>query len=162
MMTILNLALPFFGIILAAFIAAKAFRLPEEGLGWLNILIVYLALPAMIFLTVAAAPFEKLIEWPFVLAGIGPEFPLTVVMKLIVHPALVYGLLMMMGWRDPLWLSGARMMAALPTAANAFVLASHYKRYIEGASSSILVTTLISALTLPTLVYAAQQGMFAP
>ena len=68
MIIILNLALPFFGLILAGFIAAKVFKLPEDGLAWLNILIVYFALPALIFLTVAAAPFEKLIDWPFVLA----------------------------------------------------------------------------------------------
>ena len=68
MATILNLALPFFGLVLAGFVAAKIFKLPESGLAWLNILIVYFALPSMIFLTVAAAPFEKLIDWPFVLA----------------------------------------------------------------------------------------------
>ncbi len=96
------------------------------------------------------------------LAGMGAEFPLIVCMKLFAHPVLAYGLLMLMGWTDQLWLNVALMMAALPTATNAFVLASQYKRYIEGASSSILITTIISALTLPALVYAAQQGFFAP
>jgi predicted permease len=318
MITILNLALPFFGLVLAGFIAARVFRLPETGLAWLNILIVYFALPAMIFLTVSAAPFEKLVEWPFVLAttlatymafivpfifsvfvlrtrittaaihgtsasfgnvgymglplavaffgpeaavpaalifccdcilqftltpllatlgrseqaksrslasvwgqvvksifshpiinatilgvlasafkfntpqlvdgflqlisaaappaalfalgvtlgmrklaGMGAEFPLIVVMKLFLHPAMAFAFLWVLGWHDMLWLSVALMMAALPTATNAYILASLFDRYIEGASSAVLVTTVISVITLPALVYAAQSGLFA-
>ena len=319
MLTILNLALPFFGLIATGFIAARIFRIPEDGLAWLNILIVYVALPALIFLTIAATPFDKLIDWPFIfattlstgiiyfilfaiaifilhtritaaaiqatsasygnvgymglplavaffgqeaavpaalifcfdctlqhvltpflatlgrseaarsrnistesatairsifthpfilatiagfiasatsfqspllidnylnmvakaagpaalfalgitlgmrrLAGIGSEFPLIVTLKLFVHPALAFALLTMVGGFDPLWFSVALMMAALPTATNAFILATQYDRYIEGASSTILITTIISAFTLPVLVYLLQTGAIGP
>ena len=50
------------------------------------------------------------------------------------------------------------MMAALPTASNAFILASQYKTYMEGASTAVIVTTLASALTIPLLVYAIKAG----
>jgi malonate transporter len=92
-------------------------------------------------------------------AGIGVEFPLLVGFKLVVHPVLVYSMLSLAGGIDPLWFHVALMMAALPTAANVFVLASHYRIYIEGASSSILVSTLLSAFTIPVLIYAIKNGL---
>jgi predicted permease len=58
-----------------------------------------------------------------------------------------------------LWFSVALMMAALPTATNAFILATQFNAYVEGASSSILVTTLLCALTIPPLVYAIKEGL---
>ena len=66
MLTILDLALPFFGLVVAGFIAAKIFKLPEDGLAWLNILIVYFALPAMIFIKVDfPAPFSPTSTFTF-------------------------------------------------------------------------------------------------
>jgi len=311
--TIVNLAMPFFGLILLGVLASRLFDIAESGLAWLNAFVVYFALPALIFLTVAAAPFERLIDWPFVLAttlatylayilpfilfvfvlgnritdaaiqgtsasygnvgymglplavaffgteaavpaalifcfdctlqfvltpllatlgrrerahparialrvakavvthpfiiatafgvlasalrfepplmaqgllemlsraagpsalfalgvtlgmrrfaGIGPEFPVIVLTKLFAHPMLVFATLWVLGAVDPLWVSVALMMAALPTATNAFVLAIHFKAYVEGASSSILVTTLLSAVTIPPLIYAIKAGL---
>lgn len=311
--TIVNLAMPFFGLILLGGIAAVLLDIEEEGLAWLNAFIVYFSLPALIFLTVAAAPFERLIDWPFVLAttlatylafilpfilfvfvfrtsvtiaaiqgtsasygnvgymglplavaffgkeaavpaalvfcfdcalqfiltpllatlgqrgnlkpgavlmkvgksiilhpfviatilgaiasafrftppvmaesllemlsraagptalfalgvtlvmrrfeGIGPEFPVIVLTKLFLHPALVFSTLWLLGSVDPLWVSVALMMASLPTATNAFILARQFNAYVEGASSSILVSTLLSAVTIPPLIYAIKSGM---
>ncbi len=68
MAEILSLALPFFGLILLGVIATRFWRLGEEGLTWLNVFLIYFALPALIFLVIAAAPFEKLVGWPFVTA----------------------------------------------------------------------------------------------
>ncbi len=68
MAEILNLALPFFGLILLGVIAARLWREEEQGLRWLNIFLIYFALPALIFKNVASAPFEQLIGWPFMLA----------------------------------------------------------------------------------------------
>ena len=58
----------------------------------------------------------------------------------------------------PLWLHVAVIMAALPTASNAFILASQYKAYVEGASTAVIVTTALSALTIPLIVYAIKAG----
>ncbi len=68
MSEILNLAMPFFGLILLGVVASRRWHVGEQGLAWLNIFLVYFSLPALIFLVVAAAPFEQLINWPFVTA----------------------------------------------------------------------------------------------
>ncbi|MCA3574483.1 MAG: AEC family transporter, partial [Aestuariivirga sp.] len=39
-----------------------------------------------------------------------------------------------------------------------FILASHYRTYVEGASTAVIVTTALSALTIPLIVYAMRAG----
>ena len=68
MSEILNLAMPFFGLIVLGVIASRRWTMGDEGLAWLNIFLVYFSLPALIFLAVAKAPFEQLLNWPFVTA----------------------------------------------------------------------------------------------
>lgn len=46
------------------------------------------------------------------------------------------------------------MMAALPTASNAFILARQYDAYVEGAGAAVIVTTVASVITIPLIVYA--------
>lgn len=315
MAEILNLALPFFGLILFGFIAAKWWREGHDGLRWLNIFLVYFALPALIFKNVAAAPFEQLIGWRFMLAassvtlavylgvfaasrflyrtpfreavlqgvagsygnvgymglplavaffgpqaavpaalvfcfdctlqfvvtaflltldheenedahwgavtwriakevlthpfivstiagaaasafaftapgalgtiidmltnaagpcalfalgvtvglrkfeGFGREMPLVAVAKTILQPALALLVVGMLPGLSPVWLHVAVMMAALPTASNAFILASQYRQYVAGASTAVIVTTVISAATIPVIVYLIQRGV---
>jgi malonate transporter and related proteins len=62
-----SLALPFFGLIFLGYACGKLMRYPEEGLRWMNFFIVYVALPALFFKLIAAAPFEELANWPFVI-----------------------------------------------------------------------------------------------
>jgi len=305
---VVNLALPFFGLMLAGAAAAKLFHIEERTGDRLNILVLYFALPAMIFRTVSGAPFEQLLNWPFILAtslatflvfaaafafavlalgaqvhvaglqasaasygnvgymglilsvvafgeaaavpailifcfdiaiqfalvplagaigttahgasraelglriarsvvlhplfvaaaagavsaaiefepptalatflemlsgaaapaalfalgitlskrrfsGVGREFPVIVGLKMFAHPVIVLTILSLIGGFDPLWISVAVLMAALPTAASVYIFAEQYDAYLEGASSSILVTTLISAVTVPALLY---------
>jgi malonate transporter and related proteins len=313
---ILVLALPFFSLIFLGVLAARIWSIGEEGLQWINVFMVYFALPAIIYLIVAGAPFEKLAEWPYVAAtagvtsacflatlglsrllfgtdlktaalqgtaasygnvgymglplavaffgpeaavpaalvfcfdclvlfvltaifvgfadgqgdkmawgplvkrvawqvcshpfniatvlgmaasathfvlptaihatlemlmraagpcalfalgvtvglrrfsGVGAELPLIAAMKTIVQPLsaiLVVGLLPGL---EPIWLHVAMMMAALPTASNAFILARQNGAYVNGASTAVIVTTIITAFTIPLLVYAAKSGMF--
>jgi hypothetical protein len=63
--SIFTLALPFFGLIFLGFFAGKWFR-EEAALGWLNIFVLYFALPALFFSLVSATPFEELANWAFV------------------------------------------------------------------------------------------------
>jgi malonate transporter and related proteins len=311
---VVNLALPFFGLIFAGAAAARLFHIEERTGDRLNILVLYFALPAMIYRTVASAPFEQLLNWPFILAtslstflvfaaafafavwvlgarihvaglqasaasygnvgymglilsvvafgeaaavpailifcfdiliqfalvplagaigttahgatkaelggniarsvllhpffvataagaasaaidlqlptaldsflemmaraaapsalfalgitlskrrfaGVGPEFPVIVGLKMFAHPVIVLGVLSLVGGVDPLWISVAVLMAALPTAASVYVFAEQYDAYLEGASSSILVTTLVSAVTVPALLYVIDRGL---
>ena len=315
MSEILNLALPFFGLIVLGFIASRRWKIGEEGLAWLNVFLVYFSLPALIYLSVAKAPFEQLLNWPFVTAttsvtvvaflvvvvatrwlfatplktaalqgtsgsygnvgymglplavaffgaeaavpaalvfcfdcatqfiitpflatlahernedahwgevaskiarqvlthpfiiatvlgviasaftfqppgalgtildmlmraagptalfalgvtvgmrkftGFGPELTLVAGMKVVVQPILALLVVSLVPGLPPLWLHVAVMMAALPTASNAFILASQYKTYTEGASTAVIVTTLASAFTIPLIIYAIKAGL---
>jgi malonate transporter len=314
MSEILNLAMPFFGLIVLGVLASRRWRMGEDGLAWLNIFLVYFALPALIFLVVSAAPFEQLLNWPFITAttsvtvfafitvvmasrmlfatplkiaalqgtsgsygnvgymglplavaffgpeaavpaalvfcfdcatqfimtaflatlaherneeahwgevawrilkqvvshpfiiatavgmlasavefkapgaigttldmlmkaagptalfalgvtvglrkfeGVRPDLALVAGMKVVVQPVLAFLVVSLVPGTPPMWLHVAVMMAALPTASNAFILASQYKAYIEGASTAVIVTTLASALTIPLLIYAIKAG----
>lgn len=314
MTDVINLALPFFGLMVAGAVAARLFHIEERTGDRLNILVLYFALPAMIYRTVASAPYEQLLNWQFILAtslstlaifsaafafavwglrarihvaglqasaasygnvgymglilsvvafgeaaavpavlifcfdmliqfilvpltgaigttaqgaskaelggnisrsvllhpflvatalgaasaaielqlptaldsflemmgraaapaalfalgitlarrrfaGMNPEFPVIVGLKMFAHPVIVLAVLGLIGGFDPLWISVAVLMAALPTAASVYVFAEQFDAYLEGASSSILVTTLVSAVTVPALLYVIEQGL---
>jgi malonate transporter len=311
--SVLDLALPLFGLILLGFVAGRWLQIAESGLGWLNALILYLALPALIFRTIATAPFHELGNWqfiaatvsatslvyvsqyvfsalacrergqvaaiqasaasygnvgymglalavtvfgpsaavpaalifcfdsvfhftvtpllvafglrhdhpdlsfravtlrivksiafhPFILAtaagvaasalhlaipraldnmlvmlmntaapsalfalgvtlalrkfaSIGREFPVIIAGKTVIHPLVAFVAVSLVPDLDPVWRHVAIMMASLPTASNVFILATQYRTYVEGTSSVILVTTMLSALTVPVLLYLAQ------
>ena len=49
MADILNLALPYFGLIFIGFACGKSKNLPETGLGWMNFFLLYVSLPALLF-----------------------------------------------------------------------------------------------------------------
>jgi hypothetical protein len=65
--SVATLAMPFFGLIFLGFVCGKLMKYPEAGLQWMNFFIVYVALPALFFKLIAAAPFEQLANWPFVI-----------------------------------------------------------------------------------------------
>lgn len=305
---IATLSLPFFGVIFLGYGAGKVFRLPVEGLAWLNTFIIYFALPALFFQLLAETPFEELANGPFVLAtvlstfavfalaflvgmvvtrstipesaiqgvvgaysnigymgpgltlaALGPqaavptalifcfdsallftlvpilvglsgdrqmsmaqtalliarrvfthpfilatiagvlaayvrldfpapidqmltflrsaaapcalftlgvtvalrplrripwELPLLLVIKLVIHPVLVLVLMNLVGVTDDVWIKTAVLMAALPPALNAFILAQQYQSYVERASSAVLIGTVASVFTVTALLYA--------
>ena len=49
MADILALVAPFFGLIFLGYFAGRTAKLPDDGLAWLNVFIMYLALPALFF-----------------------------------------------------------------------------------------------------------------
>lgn len=305
--------MPFFGLIFLGFLGGKIVKHPAEGLAWLNIFVVYFALPALFFQLLAETPFEQLAQWSFVLtttfatycaftlaflvgyvvsrgniresaiqalvgsysnigymgpgitlAALGPaatvptalifcfdnamlftlvpllmalgrddhvsglemaagiarrvllhpfilatiagvlaayfryepplvidtmltylrsaaapcalfamgvtvalrpirrvprELPFLTFCKLVVHPALVLVLLGLVGQFDPVWVATAVLMSALPPALNVFVLAQQYNVYVERASSSILLGTVVSVFTLTTVLYLVTNDM---
>jgi malonate transporter and related proteins len=73
--------------------------------------------------------------------------------KLVLHPLLAFGLVSVLVSTDQTWLQVAVMMAALPTASNAFILARQYGSYVAGAGAAVIPTTAVSVLTIPLLVY---------
>jgi malonate transporter len=66
MMDVLNLALPYFGLIFIGFACGKRARLPEAGLAWMNFFLLYVSLPALFFRIMSRTPFEELNNLPFV------------------------------------------------------------------------------------------------
>ncbi|MBP1850065.1 AEC family transporter [Rhizobium halophytocola] len=70
MADIVALVLPFFGLILIGFLVAKVKHHPAEALGWLNVFIIYVALPALFFKLVAQTPIEDLAQVDFIAADL--------------------------------------------------------------------------------------------
>ena len=72
--------------------------------------------------------------------------------KLILLPALTFGLAIWMG------ISGQKfqelvLLAALPPAFSGIILASRYKTYVEPAASTLIISTILFALTAPFWMY---------
>lgn len=316
MADILGLVLPFFGLIFLGFLVAKVVRLPVDALGWMNIFIIYVALPALFFQLLSKTPIEKLTEWrfifgsvfstylmfalmfvlsalatggeiaqstirglaaaygnigymgpgialiafgdeaavpvalifcfenimhfaiapmmmalaggerrsPFALAGdvvrrivlhpfiiatavgvtaaafavrppqpveqllemlaraaapcalfamgvtlalrplkrVPRELGLIAAIKLILHPIVCYVVLSAVGDFDPVWVYTAVLLAGLPTATNVFVIAQQYQTWVERASASVLITTVLSVGTVTGLLYLIKSGILPP
>ncbi len=68
MIDILNLALPYFGVVFIGFACGKLKRLPDAGLAWMNFFLLYVSLPALLFGIMARTPFAELNNPPFLVA----------------------------------------------------------------------------------------------
>jgi malonate transporter and related proteins len=72
MIDILNLAVPYFGLIFIGFACGKAKgntkALPEAGLAWMNFFLLYVSLPALLFGIMSKTPFSELNNPPFLIA----------------------------------------------------------------------------------------------
>ena len=79
--------------------------------------------------------------------------------KLVLHPLVALLLLTAFGPFDPSWVKAAVLMAALPPALNVFVLARQYNSWLDPASASVLVGTLLSVATLTTVMWLVQHGV---
>ncbi|MEM1289667.1 MAG: AEC family transporter, partial [Pseudomonadota bacterium] len=66
MLEILALVAPFFGLIFLGYFSGRVTAIPEQGLGWLNFFIVYLALPALFFDLLSSTPLDQLEGWSFI------------------------------------------------------------------------------------------------
>jgi len=80
------------------------------------------------------------------------EVSIITMIKLVVHPFILIVVLTLLGEFDPIWVSVAILLAALPTAANVYVMASQF------ASNAILVTTMVSLFTLPVVMILMAEG----
>jgi predicted permease len=68
MADIFGLALPFFGLIFLGFVAGRIWRLEEGALAWLNVFVLYFALPALFFQLISKTPIHELANGSFVFA----------------------------------------------------------------------------------------------
>jgi len=110
------------------------------------------AAPCALFtlgVSVALRPMERF-QW---------EVPPLIAIKLLLHPTLVFVVLMLIGGFDPVWVATAVLMAGLPPALNAFIMAKQYETYVEAASGGVLVGTVVSVATVTALLYIVQHDM---
>jgi malonate transporter len=66
MLDVINLALPFFGLIFLGLFCGKLKRIPDAGLAWMNFFIVYVALPALFYRILAKTPLDQLTQIRFI------------------------------------------------------------------------------------------------
>jgi predicted permease len=70
------------------------------------------------------------------------------VIKLILHPILIFILFQFQTGIDPMWVKTAIVCASLPVAANVFVLANYYKAFANESAAAITITTIVSSITV--------------
>lgn len=70
MSDVIGLVLPFFGLIFTGFVVARLRHEPLEALGWMNIFVIYVALPALFFQLLAKTPIEKLTEGSYIFGSV--------------------------------------------------------------------------------------------
>jgi len=70
------------------------------------------------------------------------------VIKLIVHPILIFIVFQFQTGIDPMWVKTAIVCASLPVAANVFVLANYYKTFESESAAAITITTVVSSITV--------------
>jgi malonate transporter and related proteins len=98
--------------------------------------------------TVALRPFDRM-PW---------EVPGVIAVKLLVHPLVVFGLMVLFGPFAQPWAATAVLMASLPPALNVFVIARQNETWIEPASVAVLIGTFASVITLTSVMWFLQTG----
>ncbi len=98
--------------------------------------------------TVALRPFKR-VPW---------EVPGVVAIKLLIHPLLAFGLMLLFGPFAQPWAATAVLMASLPPALNVFVIARQNDSWIEPASVAVLIGTFASVVTLTSVMWFIQSG----
>lgn len=81
-----------------------------------------------------------------------------VVVKSLLFPLLVFGAGRTLLGLEPLPLAVATITAALPTGANVYLFAQRYRTQVAETSTTVALSTLVAALTLPWLLYLLPTG----
>ena len=142
---------PFIVATIVGVLAAVFEWQPPEAVGRMVDLLAAAAAPVALFamgVTLALRPVNR---FPSALVAIVP-------VKLLVHPLIVFALLVWLGPFDPVWVQAAVLLAALPCATNVFVIAQQYDVWVNRASAAVLVSTLLSVVTVTGLLYSIQRG----
>jgi predicted permease len=98
--------------------------------------------------TVALRPFGRM-PW---------EVPGVIAVKLLMHPVIVFALMLLLGPFTPEWAATAVLMASLPPALNVFIIARQYDTWVEPASVAVLVGTFASVVSLTTAMWLIKTG----
>jgi len=82
--------------------------------------------------------------------------------KLVAYPALVWLVLSQVLELDSFWVVSGTLLAAMPTATNAFVLAQRNDAAAEEVSAGVLVSTLLAALLFPATAWLLSAPVAVP
>lgn len=99
------------------------------------------ALPCAVFAMGAAVAAYRI-------AGALPEASVGVLLKLVIHPLLVWLLSTQVFEIDPLWRDVAVLMAAMPVGMNVYLMAQRYHSGTAQAATSVLLSTALSVLSV--------------
>lgn len=80
------------------------------------------------------------------------EVGLVTIAKVLLQPLLALSIVPWFLPLDSVWAQAALLMAALPTASNAFVLAKQYDIFAEETSAAILLSTVLSMFTVSAML----------
>lgn len=80
------------------------------------------------------------------------ETAVLIILKLIIHPFLVWLLAFQLFHIDPLWAAVAVMAAGMPVGINAYMFAQKYQECLRVVGSAVLLSTLLAAATQTILL----------
>ncbi len=93
MLDVLNLALPFFGLIFLGYACGRWKQIPDTGLAWMNFFLIYVALPALFYRILALTPLDEINNPRFIVAATlttALVFALSALIKQVVlHPFII-------------------------------------------------------------------------
>lgn len=69
--------------------------------------------------------------------------------KLILHPLAVWFVMAVVLQLDPFWVMAGVLYAALPVAANAFIIAERFRTGGDKVAATVLVSTVLATVTFP-------------
>jgi hypothetical protein len=95
----------------------------------------------------------------FKLGGDLKETLAIVVMKLLVHPAIMAVMALYVFDLPPLAAAVAILTAACPSGANVFIMARQYDIYLGRSASAVLISTAVSVVTLSLLLAILKPGL---
>jgi malonate transporter and related proteins len=85
-----------------------------------------------------------------------------VLAKLAAYPLLVWLMLGPLLGLEPFWVHAGVLLAAMPTASNAFVMAQRNHAAADEVSAAVLFSTLIAALAFPATAWLAAPAVVTP
>ncbi|WP_332694482.1 AEC family transporter, partial [Bosea sp. (in: a-proteobacteria)] len=73
--------------------------------------------------------------------------------KLVLHPLLTWFVLAIVLRLDPFWVKAGVLYAALPIAANVFVISERFETDSRPLAAAIVISTAAAALTFPLAIW---------
>jgi predicted permease len=87
------------------------------------------------------------------------EVGLATIAKVLLQPLVALSIVPWFLPLDSVWAQAALLMATLPTASNAFVLAKQYDIFVEETSSTVLLSTMLSVFTVSAMLVWLRGGL---